>query len=114
MVRMLHDLSHGGPVRRAGGQVDRQAGPRSGTGADRAVAAATAEKGETRLTDETRDADDVGADVEITPEMIEAGINALLDFGPREDFEATDPALIVREVFCVMRDAEHLTPGPTV
>ena len=39
----------------------------------RAVAAATAGKGETRLTDETRDADDVGADVEITPEMIEAG-----------------------------------------
>ena len=51
--------------------------------------------------------------VEITSEMIEAGINALADFGPREDFEATDPALIVREVFCEMRDAEHLTPGPT-
>lgn len=55
-----------------------------------------------------------GPKIEITPEMIEAGVDVLFDFGPQEDFEATDPALIVREVFCVMRDAERLTPGPTV
>ena len=57
---------------------------------------------------------DQGPEIEITPEMIEAGVNALFDFGPQEDFEATDQALIVREVFFAMRDAEHLIPDPAV
>ena len=54
------------------------------------------------------------SEIEITPAMIRAGVYALADFGPREDFEATDQALIVREVFCVMRDAARPVPGPTV
>ena len=52
------------------------------------------------------------SEFEITSVMIEAGVNALADFGPREDYEATDRALIVREVFSVMHDAERLAHGP--
>lgn len=54
------------------------------------------------------------SEIEITPEMIEAGVNTLFDFGSQEDFEATDQALIVREVFCAMRDDEHVIPDPAV
>ncbi len=53
-------------------------------------------------------------ETEITPAMIEAGVNALFDFGPQEDFDATDSALIVREIFRVMRGAERLVPGSIV
>lgn len=53
------------------------------------------------------------AGAEVTPAMIEAGVNGLFDFGPQEDFEATDPALIVREIFCVMCRAACPVPDST-
>ena len=93
-------------MRRAGGRSRGGMGLGSGAGPDRAVAAATAGKGETRLTDETRDADDVGADVEITPEMIEAGMrvyrNWLEDPG---DHYLTDD--LVCDIHLAMRAAAH-------
>ena len=51
-------------------------------------------------------------EIEITPEMIEVGIYALMGFGGQDDFTATDPTLIVREIFVVMRRAEHQGRAP--
>ena len=46
--------------------------------------------------------------IEVTPEMIEAGEYVLTDFGSPEEFEATSPALIVREIFSAMlRASSH-------
>ena len=57
------------------------------------------------------------ANVAITPKMIEAGVYALFDFGGAEDLQATDPALIVSQIFCAMQRAapvdRPLAPQPT-
>ncbi len=49
-------------------------------------------------------------EVEITPEMIEAGVFALHDFGGAEDVAATDSGLIVRAVFSAMSRAAARAP----
>ena len=54
-----------------------------------------------------------GAEIQVTPEMIEAGIAALLEFGCREDFEATDSSFIVREIFSAMQRVACSVPAPT-
>ena len=52
----------------------------------------------------------MGAEIEITPQMILAGVYALQDFGSYEDFSATNPELIVCAVFSAMRRAGLLAP----
>lgn len=50
---------------------------------------------------------------QISPEMTQAGVETLLAFGPEEDFRATDPALIVRQVFQAMLDAGQPARAPS-
>ncbi len=59
------------------------------------------------MTDETRDADDVGADVEITPEMIEAGVGELLTFYSDEIFDCAE--CVVKKVYRAMATAESVS-----
>ncbi len=56
---------------------------------------------------------EAGVEIEVTLEMIEAGIAALLEFGCREDFEATDSSFIVREIFSAMQRVACPVPAPT-
>lgn len=51
------------------------------------------------------------AEIEITQEMIEAGVNAFLDLGELEDIRATSEGLIVAQIFQAMRRAEILVPS---
>ncbi len=46
-----------------------------------------------------------GAEVEITPEMVEAGIDVLLDFGTGEDLAASELSLVVKAILSAMRGA---------
>ncbi len=52
------------------------------------------------------------ASVEITPEMIDAGVGQFLDFGSDEDLRATDPQNVVRWIFEAMAEAGQKSAGP--
>lgn len=45
---------------------------------------------------------DSAKEVDITPAMAEAGVDAYLGFGSSEDLAATNPSLIAKEIFFSM------------
>jgi hypothetical protein len=52
-------------------------------------------------------------EVELTPEMVEAGMRALAFSGYRSDFETVTTEEVVREVFRMMLLASGDRPGPS-
>ncbi len=61
------------------------------------------------MLDSQRQADD-SQDIEITPKMIEVGVDALFEFGSCDEVRATDPSLIVQSIFRAMRFVEAQVP----